>query len=62
MLVAVHAEDEALARQRTAEQHALGTDVRSWLKSRPVELELAAIRTAVDIAGETRLRACTSST
>ncbi len=54
MLVAVHAEDEALARARTAEQHARGTDVRSWLRSRPVELELAAIRTAVDIAGETR--------
>ncbi|MGA2017890.1 MAG: allantoinase AllB [Opitutaceae bacterium] len=56
MLVAVHAEDEALARQRTSEQHAIGTDVRSWLNSRPVELELAAIRTAVDIAGETRCR------
>ena len=54
MLVAVHAEDERMARQRTAEQHALGTDVRTWLKSRPVELELAAIRTAVELAGETR--------
>ena len=54
LLVAVHAEDEALARIRTAEQHARGTDVRTWLKSRPVELELAAIRTAVDIAGETQ--------
>jgi allantoinase len=54
MLVAVHAEDESLARIRTAEQHARGTDVRTWLKSRPVELELAAIRTAVDIAGDTR--------
>jgi allantoinase len=53
MLVAVHAEDEALARRLTAEQHALGTDVRTFLKSRPVELELVAIRTAVDIAGET---------
>jgi allantoinase len=53
MLVAVHAEDESLARQRTAEQHARGSDARTWLGSRPVELELAAIRTAVDIAGET---------
>jgi allantoinase len=53
MLVAVHAEDDTLARHRTAEQHARGSDVRTWLKSRPVELELAAIRTAVDIAGET---------
>ncbi len=54
MIVAVHAEDEALARIRTAEQHARGVDVRTWLGSRPVELELAAIRMAVDIAGETR--------
>jgi allantoinase len=54
MLVAVHAEDEALAKARTAEQHARGTDVKSWLGSRPVELELAAIRSALDIAGETR--------
>ncbi|HEY4988267.1 MAG TPA: allantoinase AllB [Opitutaceae bacterium] len=53
MLVAVHAEDDSLARLRTREQHARGTDVRTWLKSRPVELELAAIRTAVEIAGET---------
>jgi allantoinase len=53
MLVAVHAEDDTLARHRTAEQHARGSDVRTWLKSRPVELELAAIRTATDIAGET---------
>ena len=54
MLVAVHAEDETLARLRAAEEHARGTDARSWLRSRPVELELAAIRTAIDIAGETR--------
>jgi allantoinase len=53
MMVAVHAEDDSLARLRTVEQHALGTDARTWLKSRPVELELAAIRTAADIAGET---------
>jgi allantoinase len=53
MLVAVHAEDDTLARHRTAEQHARGTDVRTWLKSRPVELEFAAIRTATEIAGET---------
>jgi allantoinase len=53
MLVAVHAEDERMALKMTAEQHALGTDVRTWLKSRPVELELAAIRMAVELAGET---------
>jgi|CZKI01.1.fsa_nt_gi allantoinase len=54
MPVAVHAEDASLARLGAAEQRARGTDVRSWLRSRPVELELAAIRIAVDIAGETR--------
>jgi allantoinase len=54
MVVAVHAEDEELARKWTAQQHAKGTDVGTWLKSRPVGLELAAIRTAVDIAGEMR--------
>ena len=53
MLVAVHAEDEELARIKTAEAHARGSDVRTWLTARPVELELEAIRTAVDIAGET---------
>lgn len=53
MLVAVHAEDEALARQRAEEEHARGTDVHTWLRSRPVELELEAIRAATDIAGET---------
>jgi allantoinase len=54
MLVAVHAEDEALAEKYTAAQRARGaTDPRSWLATRPVEVELAAIRTALEIAGET---------
>lgn len=52
-LVAVHAEDEALARARAAEMRVLGADPRTWLRSRPVELELEAIRVATDIAGET---------
>jgi allantoinase len=52
-IVAVHAEDEFLAQQRTQEQHAKGTGVRAWLASRPVELELTAIRSALDLAGET---------
>jgi len=52
--VAVHAEDEAMAAKLTAAQRARGaTDVRSWLQTRPVEVELAAIRTATDAAGET---------
>ena len=53
MLVAVHAEDEALARKLTKEQRAKGTDARTWLASRPVELELTAIRMALEFAGET---------
>ena len=54
LLVAVHAEDDALAPKCTAEQKAAGrTDARAWLASRPVEVELAAIRNAIELAGET---------
>ena len=54
MLVAVHAEDDALAAKFTAEQKTKGKrDAKTWLASRPVEVELAAIRQAVEIAGET---------
>lgn len=54
LLVAVHAEDDALAAKLTAEIKAKGrTDARAWLDSRPVEVELAAIRTALELAGET---------
>lgn len=54
LLVAVHAEDEALAAKLTAEQKAKGrTDAKAYLASRPVEVELAAIRTALELAGET---------
>jgi allantoinase len=54
MLVAVHAEDEALAVKFTAEQRARGAgDARAWLASRPVEVEVAAIRQATELAGET---------
>ena len=54
LLVAVHAEDEMLAAKFTAEQKARGrTAARAWLDSRPVEVELAAIRTALELAGET---------
>lgn len=54
MLVAVHAEDDALAQQLTADARARGeTDARSWLATRPIAVELAAIRTAIGLAGET---------
>lgn len=54
LLVAVHAEDETLASKLTATLKAQGeTGTRAWLASRPVEAELAAIRTALDLAGET---------
>ena len=54
MLVAVHAEDDALAAKFTAAQKAKGrTDARAFLTSRPIEVELAAIRQALELAGET---------
>jgi allantoinase len=54
LLVAVHAEDEALAAKLTAEQKAKGrTNARDWLDSRPIAVELTAIRTALELAGET---------
>jgi allantoinase len=54
LLVAVHAEDDALAATFTAEQKSRGrNDAAAWLASRPVEVELAAIRLATELAGET---------
>ncbi len=54
LLVAVHAEDDALAAKFTAEQKARGKhDAKAWLASRPVDVELAAIRQALEFAGET---------
>ena len=54
LLVAVHAEDELLAAKFTAEQRRQNRrDARGWLASRPVEVELAAIRQALELAGET---------
>lgn len=52
--VAVHAEDQSLAARFTAEQAAAGRhDAAAWLASRPVEVELEAIRVATELAGET---------
>lgn len=54
MIVAVHAEDDSAAARLTAEQRERGrTDARAFLDSRPVEVELAAIRTALDCAAAT---------
>jgi allantoinase len=53
LLVAVHAEDNDLAAQHTAAARARGSDAATWLASRPIELELAAIRLALELAGET---------
>lgn len=54
LLVAVHAEDDALAAKFTAAQQAKRKhDAKAWLASRPVEVELAAIRQALEFAGET---------
>jgi allantoinase len=57
MLVAVHAEDEALAAHLAGEARSRGeTDARAYLDSRPIEVELLAIQRALDFAGETRCR------
>ena len=54
VLVALHAEDNELTRKLTGNARARGkTDALSWLASRPVEVELAAIRLATELAGET---------
>ena len=54
LIVAVHAEDDALAAKYTAQQRAAGgSDAAAWLASRPVDVEIAAIKTAIDLAGET---------
>ena len=54
LAVAVHAEDEALAAKFTAAQKAKGRgDARAWRESRPVAVELEAIKVAVELAGET---------
>jgi len=55
--VAVHAEDEATVAKLATEAIASGRcGVRDYLASRPIAAELAAIREACDIAGETGCR------
>ncbi|HVW21916.1 MAG TPA: allantoinase AllB [Opitutaceae bacterium] len=54
LLVAVHAEFDPLARSLTEAARARGeTDARSWLRTRPVEVEERAILLATELAGET---------
>jgi allantoinase len=53
-IVAVHAESEMMTRDLTQEKLRAGkTNIRDYLDSRPITAELAAIRRALDIAGET---------
>lgn len=55
LLVAVHAEDDAMAKKLTDAARARGaTDARSWLATRPVEVERSAIKLALELAGETK--------
>jgi allantoinase len=57
LLVAVHAESEEMTRALTeAKLAASQTTVADYLASRPVEAELEAIRSAIDLAAETRCR------
>jgi allantoinase len=54
MIVAVHAEDATLVAQYSAIQNGKSRKTAAaWLASRPVETELAAIRLALELAGET---------
>jgi len=54
LLVAVHAEDDVLAAKFTAGLKRNGrSDAKAYLASRPVEVELNAIRQALEFAGET---------
>ena len=54
LLVAVHAEDELMTQHLAqSAQSRGGTSVRDYIDSRPVAAELAAIRRALDMAGET---------
>lgn len=55
--VSVHAENEAMIASLVAEARAAGrTSARDYLASRPISAEVAAIREACDIAGETGCR------
>lgn len=57
LLVAVHAEDEALTARLTAEARGRGqTTIRDYLASRPIEAETAAIARVLEYAGETGCR------
>jgi allantoinase len=57
LLVAVHAESERMTAELTGRIRAEGgAGVRDYLRSRPIEAELEAIRCAIDLAGETGCR------
>src|SRR5438874_9303698 len=57
LLVAVHAESEAMTSALTGGARAAGKkEVRDFLDSRPIAAELEAIRLAIDLAAETRCR------
>lgn len=54
MIVALHAEDDVLTQTLAREKIAAGkTGIRDYLESRPVQAELNAIRTALDLSVET---------
>lgn len=54
LLVAVHAEDDALAAAMTQRQRGAGrTSAAAYLRSRPPEVECVAIREALELSGET---------
>ncbi len=57
LLVAVHAEDDELARRHTDRVRGSGRrDAAAWLESRPAEVELRAIERVLELAAETGCR------
>jgi allantoinase len=57
LLVAVHAESQEMTQKLTAEKKSKGeTSFLDYLESRPVEAELDAIKSAIDLAAETKCR------
>lgn len=57
LLVAVHAESQEITQRLTAEKESKAkTSLRDYLGSRPIEAELDAIKSAIDLAAETKCR------
>lgn len=57
LLVAVHAESQALTQRLTAAKTSKGaTTIRDYIESRPIEAEIDAIKATIDLGAETKCR------